>query len=148
MDVFQAVADPVRRSLVERLAAVGEASAGELASLAREGFGISQPATSKHLRVLREAGVVTSTVAAQRRVYRLEPRALAVLADWATRQQRYWNAKLDALAALGPDIPGSDSVELPGRVVRALAEDPDVARHGGRTIAVAALAREYGLDDV
>lgn len=97
MDVFQAVADPVRRSIVERLAATGEASAGQLAELGLSQFGISQPATSKHLRVLREAGVVTSTVAAQRRVYRLDPRPLADLADWATRQGRYWNDKLDAL---------------------------------------------------
>lgn len=97
MDVFQAVADPVRRSIVERLAEAGEASAGELAESARAAFGITQPTTSKHLRVLREAGVVTSTVAAQRRVYRLDPRPLADLAAWAARQSRYWNAKLDAL---------------------------------------------------
>ncbi len=96
MDVFQAVADPVRRSIVERLAAAGEASAGQLAEAARMQFGISQPTTSKHLKVLREAGVVTSTVAAQRRVYRLDPRPLDDLAHWAARQSRYWNSKLDA----------------------------------------------------
>lgn len=97
VDVFQAVADPVRRSIVERLADAGEASAGQLAELARAQFGISQPTTSKHLKVLREAGLVTSTVAAQRRVYRLDPRPLSDLAEWATRQSRYWNLKLDAL---------------------------------------------------
>lgn len=97
MDVFQAVADPVRRSIVERLADAGEASAGQLAEAARVRFGISQPTTSKHLKVLREAGLVTSTVAAQRRVYRLDPRPLSDLADWATRQSGYWNLKLDAL---------------------------------------------------
>jgi DNA-binding transcriptional ArsR family regulator len=94
MDVFQAVADPVRRSIVERLAGTGEASAGQLAELTRAEFGISQPATSKHLKVLRDTGVVTSTVAAQRRVYRLDPRPLADLAEWATRQHRYWNSRV------------------------------------------------------
>lgn len=97
MDVFQALADPVRRSIVEALADAGEASAGELAAAARARFGISQPSTSKHLKVLREAGLVTSAVAAQRRIYRLEPRPLDDLADWAARRSRYWSSKLDAL---------------------------------------------------
>lgn len=97
MDAFQAVADPIRRSIVERLAGAGEAAAGQLAELTHAEFGISQPATSRHLRVLREAGLVSSTVAAQRRVYRLNPRPLADIADWATRQQRFWTAKLDDL---------------------------------------------------
>ena len=60
MDVFQAVADPVRRSIVERLADAGEASAGQLAEAVRVQFGISQPTTSKHLKVLSEAGLVTT----------------------------------------------------------------------------------------
>ncbi len=97
MDVLQAVADPVRRSIVERLADVGEATAGELAEATHARFGISQPTTSKHLKALREAGVVTSTVEAQRRIYRLDPAPLLHLADWANRQTRYWNSKLDAL---------------------------------------------------
>lgn len=97
VDAFEAVADPVRRSIVERLAGAGEASAGQLADLARAEFGISQPATSRHLRVLREAGLVSRTVAAQRRVYRLNPRPLADIADWATRQHHFWNDKLDDL---------------------------------------------------
>jgi DNA-binding transcriptional ArsR family regulator len=97
VDVFQALADPVRRSIVERLADTGEASAGQLAEAARTRFGITQPTTSKHLKALREAGLVTTTVAAQRRVYRLDPRPLAELAEWASRQNRFWNRKLDLL---------------------------------------------------
>jgi DNA-binding transcriptional ArsR family regulator len=97
VDTFQAVADPVRRSIVERLAADGEATAGELAELTRTAFGISQPATSKHLKVLRDAGLVTSTVSAQRRIYRLDPRPLADIAEWANRQHGFWNTKRDAL---------------------------------------------------
>jgi dehydrogenase/reductase SDR family member 1 len=52
------------------------------------------------------------------------------------------------VAALGPNPPGSDSVEFPGRAVRALLEDPNVGRHAGRTIAVAELSEEYGFADV
>lgn len=97
MDVFQALADPVRRRIVEWLAETGEAPAGRLAQWSREHFGITQPTTSKHLKALREAGLVSSTVAAQQRLYRLETARLAELAEWATRQTRYWNAKLDVL---------------------------------------------------
>ena len=108
MDVFQAVADPVRRSIVERLAA-GEATAGQLAAVTSARFGITQPTTSRHLKVLREAGVVTSTVDAQRRVYRLDPHPLADLADWATRQTRFWDTKLDALEQHLLDHPEEES---------------------------------------
>lgn len=97
VDVFQAVADPVRRSMVERLADRGEATAGELSALAAEVFGIRQPTASKHLKVLREAGVVSSSVDAQRRVYRLERGPLDDLAGWAARQTRFWTGRLDAL---------------------------------------------------
>lgn len=97
VDVFQVIADPIRRRIVEQLADTGEVSAGQLAELAHTEFGISQPATSRHLRVLREAGMVTSTVVAQRRVYRLNPRPLVDIAEWAARQHRYWTAKLDEL---------------------------------------------------
>lgn len=104
MDTFQALADPVRRTLVEQLAQVGESPAGVLADLARERFGISQPTTSKHLKVLREAGVVTTSTDAQRRIYRLDPRPLAEMASWASRQATFWNDRLDALEVhLRPD---------------------------------------------
>lgn len=98
-DVYAALADPVRRSLVEVLAGAGEASAGQLAAVAADRFGITQPTASKHLKVLRDAGVVSRTVDAQRRIYRLEPRRLREVADWAEHQARYWNDKLDALEA-------------------------------------------------
>lgn len=75
----------------------GSASAGQLAEVAHARFGITQPTTSKHLKVLREAGLVSSTVDAQRRIYRLEADRLVEVADWATKQARFWNTKLDAL---------------------------------------------------
>jgi DNA-binding transcriptional ArsR family regulator len=78
--VLAALADPVRREIVELLAA-GEAGAGEIA----ERFPVTRPAISRHLRVLREAGLVTSEVRAQRRIYRLERAPLAELDAWLER---------------------------------------------------------------
>jgi DNA-binding transcriptional ArsR family regulator len=78
--VLAALADPVRREIVELLAA-GEVGAGEIA----ERFPVSRPAVSRHLRVLREAGLVTSEVRAQRRVYRLDRAPLAELDAWLER---------------------------------------------------------------
>lgn len=78
--MLAALADPVRREIVELLA-VGEAGAGEIA----ERFPVTRPAVSRHLRVLREAGLVTSEVRAQRRVYRLDRAPLAELDAWLER---------------------------------------------------------------
>ncbi len=80
MLVLTALADPVRREIVELLA-TGEMGAGEIA----ERFPVTRPAISRHLRVLREAGLVTSEVRAQRRVYRLERASLAELDAWLDR---------------------------------------------------------------
>ena len=80
MLVLAVLADPVRREIVELLAA-GEAGAGEIA----ERFPVTRPAISRHLRVLREAGLVTSEVRAQRRVYRLDRGPLAELDAWLER---------------------------------------------------------------
>jgi DNA-binding transcriptional ArsR family regulator len=74
------LADPVRRAIVERLAD-GEVGAGEIAAA----FPISRPAISRHLRVLREAGLVTSRVAGQQRIYALDRRPLAELDAWLER---------------------------------------------------------------
>ncbi|PVZ10991.1 ArsR/SmtB family transcription factor [Actinomycetospora cinnamomea] len=75
-----ALADPVRRAIVERLAD-GEVGAGEIAAA----FPISRPAISRHLRVLREAGLVRSRVAGQQRIYALDRRPLAELDAWLER---------------------------------------------------------------
>lgn len=76
----EALADPVRRAIVERLAD-GEVGAGEIAA----DFPVSRPAISRHLRVLREAGLVTSRVAGQHRIYALDRRPLAELDAWLER---------------------------------------------------------------
>ena len=80
MEVFAALADPVRREIVELLAG-GPVGAGVIA----ERFPVSRPAVSRHLRVLREAGLVRSEVAAQQRVYHLERAALVELDGWLER---------------------------------------------------------------
>jgi DNA-binding transcriptional ArsR family regulator len=92
MEVFEALADPTRRRIVELLAE-GERSAGEVAGH----FRVSRPAVSKHLRVLREAGVVDVRQEAQRRIYRLEPKALRSAEDWLARHREFWQGRLDAL---------------------------------------------------
>ncbi|KGM10167.1 ArsR/SmtB family transcription factor [Cellulomonas bogoriensis] len=96
MHALDTLGDPVRRRIVEELA-TGDRPAGELARVVGEEFGISQPAVSRHLRVLREAGVVSSEVDAQRRRYSLRPEALADLTTWTDRLSAFWNQRLDAL---------------------------------------------------
>lgn len=91
-DLFALLADGRRRALLTELAH-GERSVGELV----EASGIDQPAVSKHLRTLREGGVVAARVDGQRRVYRLEPGALAALEEWLAPFRRRDRAMLDAL---------------------------------------------------
>jgi DNA-binding transcriptional ArsR family regulator len=89
---WSALADPHRRAalelLLERPRPVGELS---------ERLGLSQPGTSKHLRVLREAGLVQVRREAQRRVYALDPGPLSELDVWLAPYRRLWNERLDAL---------------------------------------------------
>lgn len=92
MDALAALADPVRRELVELLAG-GEVAAGELA----ERFPVSRPAVSRHLRVLRAAGLVTVRAEGKRRLYALDPRPLRELDDWLEPYRDLWATRLDAL---------------------------------------------------
>ncbi|MEU5951606.1 metalloregulator ArsR/SmtB family transcription factor [Streptomyces sp. NPDC047525] len=93
MDVFEAVAEPSRRALLDALAE-GERSAGELVALLPE---LTQPAVSRHLRVLREVGLVEVRADAQRRIYALRPGGLAEVDAWIGRYRRYWADHLGAL---------------------------------------------------
>ncbi len=86
------LADPTRREIIGLLAE-RERSAGELVAV----FPVSQPAISRHLRVLREAGLVRVRGEGQRRIYRLDAAPLAELDAWLARYQRFWPARLDAL---------------------------------------------------
>jgi DNA-binding transcriptional ArsR family regulator len=89
---WTALADPHRRELLELLRERPRA-VGELV----ERLGLSQPGTSKHLRVLREAGLVRARTEAQRRVYELETAPLAELDSWLEPYRRFWEQRLDAL---------------------------------------------------
>lgn len=93
-NTFQALADPTRRAILARLAS-GEASVGDLAAP----FAISQPAISKHLKVLERAGLITRTREAQYRPCRLEPQALKSVDEWLEDYRRLWDARLDRLEA-------------------------------------------------
>jgi DNA-binding transcriptional ArsR family regulator len=90
--VLRALADESRRTLLEALSG-GPASAGELAAL----LPIARPGVSRHLRVLREAGLVDVRQEAQRRVYGLRPEPLAEIDEWLDRYRALWEQRLDAL---------------------------------------------------
>jgi DNA-binding transcriptional ArsR family regulator len=90
--MFQALADPTRRAILARLAS-GEASVNDLA----KPFAISQPAISKHLKVLERAGLISRSREAQYRPCRLEPQALKRVDEWLDEYRRLWEARLDRL---------------------------------------------------
>jgi DNA-binding transcriptional ArsR family regulator len=90
--VFEIVAEPNRRAILSLLAS-NQQSVGEIERQLR----MSQPAVSKHLRVLRDAGFVESTVDAQRRLYRLRPEPLQELDAWLAQFRRFWETHVDAL---------------------------------------------------
>ena len=92
---FSALADPTRRAILTRLAS-GEASVVELA----RPFAMSQPAISKHLKVLERAGLIRRGRDAQRRPRRLEPRRLAEATEWLERYRRLWEGNYQRLDAL------------------------------------------------
>ena len=92
---FAALGDPIRFALVERLLSEGELSAGAL----QDGVGVSPPAVSRHLKVLREAGVVEQRVDAQRRLYSVSPEAVQTISAWTMSHRDFWKASLDRLEA-------------------------------------------------
>ncbi|MDE3168219.1 MAG: winged helix-turn-helix transcriptional regulator [Acidobacteriota bacterium] len=109
--VFDIIAEPNRRAILGLLVA-SEQSVGEIG---RE-LDMPQPAVSKHLRVLREAGFVESTVDAQRRLYRLKPEPLREVDAWLAPFRRFWSAHVDALERhLDRMDPPAPSKRKPGR---------------------------------
>ncbi len=91
-DVFAVLAEPTRRQILDRLR-VADCSVGELVGA----LGTTQPTVSKHLRVLREAGLVSSRIAAQHRIYRLDLGPLRSLDGWLQPYRRLWTRHLEAL---------------------------------------------------
>ena len=90
--VFEVIAEPNRRAILNLLVS-SQQSVGEI----ERQLGMPQPTVSKHLRVLREAGFVESTVDAQRRLYRLRPEPLQEIDAWLAPFRRFWSAHVDAL---------------------------------------------------
>jgi DNA-binding transcriptional ArsR family regulator len=90
--VFEIIAEPNRRAILSLLVS-SQQSVAEI----EHRLHLSQPAVSKHLRVLRDAGFVESTVDAQRRLYRLKPEPFQEVDDWLSQFRRFWSAHVDAL---------------------------------------------------
>jgi DNA-binding transcriptional ArsR family regulator len=93
---FDVLGDPVRRRILELLAD-GERTAGSVSDVIREEFGISQPAVSQHLRVLRESGFATVRPEGARRLYAVGSEPLRDVDAWLERFRRFWAPRLDAL---------------------------------------------------
>src|SRR5262245_48020431 len=112
--VFAVMAGPNRRAILSLLVS-SQRSVGEIERRLR----MPQPAVSKHLRVLREAGVVESTVDAQRRLYRLTPEPLQEVDAWLAPFRRFWSAHLDALERhldrMDHPAPPRRKIRKPGR---------------------------------
>ena len=98
---FAALADPTRRAILARLA-LGETSVAELA----EPFAMSQPAISKHLKVLERAGLITTGQDAQRRPRRIEAKPLAEANDWIAGYRRFWEQSYERLDTLLEELKG------------------------------------------
>lgn len=96
VEVFQALADPVRRRIVETLSR-SDRPAGQLAQALHAEFGISQPATSRHLRVLRESGLAACAIHGTERHYSLNVESIEDAAAWLDDVRRFWRQRLDAL---------------------------------------------------
>ena len=92
MNTFVALGDPIRQRIVELLAE-GDREAGELAAQ----FDVSRPAVSRHLRVLRETGVVASREDGRRRIYSLRPESLDEIGQWVAKYRSFWAQRLNAL---------------------------------------------------
>ena len=97
MHAFEVLGDPVRRRVLELLVD-GERSAGDLAATLHGEFGISQPAVSQHLRVLRENGFARVRAEGTRRLYAVDAAPLHEVEQWIGRFSRSWDQHLDALA--------------------------------------------------
>ena len=97
MHAFEVLGDPVRRRILELLSD-GEQPAGSVTDTIRAEFGISQPAVSQHLRVLREAGFATVRAEGTRRLYAVDSTPLQEVDVWLERFRQFWTQHLDALA--------------------------------------------------
>ena len=96
MHALDILGEPVRRRILEILVQ-GEQTSGALVEVVHREFGISQPAVSQHLKVLRESGFATVRVDAQRRLYAIDSKPLQEAYEWLDQFKKFWGHKLDAL---------------------------------------------------
>ncbi len=96
MDRFAALAEPNRRRMIEIIATQGEIAATDIS----DQFDISPPAVSQHLKVLREAELVTMEKRAQQRIYSLNPQGVDEMWEWLSQMRKFWHERFDALDAL------------------------------------------------
>lgn len=96
MHAFDVLGDPVRRRILELLAS-GEHTSGEVVEVVGGEFGISQPAVSQHLRVLRDSGFARVRAAGTRRIYAVDPSGLREVDAWLEQFRGFWEQRLDAL---------------------------------------------------
>lgn len=107
---FLALADPTRRAILARLAS-GEASVTELA----EPFAMSQPAVSKHLKILERAGLISRSRDAQRRPCRIEAKPLADANKWLEKYRRFWEGNFQRLDALLDEMKADKTIRSRGK---------------------------------
>ena len=108
--IFDALSDPTRLAIVERLLAEGEQPAGALA----EPFAVTKPAISRHLRILEDAGLIEHRVDRQWRRYRIRPESIGRLDHWLSRYRQFWDAALGRLEqVLLQDPEPADQMPLP-----------------------------------
>ena len=116
MNAFDVLGDPVRRRILELLAD-GEQASGSITAVIQQEFGITQPAVSQHLRVLRDSGFATVRAEGTRRLYAVDSEPFRGVDEWLDHFRRFWSQPLDALAT-----------ELArGRRERRLAGDPQAS---------------------
>jgi DNA-binding transcriptional ArsR family regulator len=98
-DAFNAVAEPRRREILDLLAG-GERPVNDLVAA----MGVAQPLVSRHLRVLREVGLVQARHVGRQRIYRLDGRSLKPIHDWVRRYERSWNVRLDRMEVVVEEL--------------------------------------------
>jgi len=108
-DAFNAVAEPRRREILDLLGG-GEKPVNDIVTL----LGLTQPQVSKHLRVLREVGLVEVTDQGRQRMYRLNGEPLKPIHDWLKNYERTWNDRFDALDVLLDELKGEDEANGEG----------------------------------
>ena len=123
--VYRAIADPARRTILDLLRA-GERAVVELL----QHFEFSQPALSKHLRVLRDARLVTMHKVGRENRYRLEARGLRAVYDWVGHYEQFWNARLDRLGDVLDELGDGDAREATERTTSKRSAS---RRRGGRS---------------